>query len=501
MRLTYIGHATLLLEIDGVRVLTDPNFNPRLGSVLPRVSAPGIALRELPKLDAVLLTHAHADHLSFNALNALPRDIPLFTPPAVQRWLTRKGYRHAVPIAPGEEVTVQGLTLRAAAARHLGNRYVVDRWRAATNMYLLESPNWSAFFAGARPAEAGEFTRRAVLNGQIDLLQAEAIGDLIDASSQRARRAAVDQLDGGLSRRVLALRDALIELEALIAYDIDFPEEDDGPISAERVLRKADETIAQLDALLSTARAGELVRAGALVVIAGAPNAGKSSLFNALLGRRRAIVTDVPGTTRDALEAVLDAGRWPLRLVDTAGLRETLDVVERIGVEVSEEYLAKADVVLACGESTAAVEHAIQVIEPLTTTPIVAVRTKSDIADPADAEPIAMTHGAHVVVATSAESGTGLDALIAAIEQVLDESAAAPALDIPLLTHERHRQAITHALGELAAFRDGWAAGVLPAPVAAVHLREGVQVLEELVGSVDVEDVLGRVFSRFCVGK
>ena len=148
MRLTYIGHATLLLEIDGMRVLTDPNFNPRLGSVLPRVSAPGIALRELPKLDAVLLTHAHADHLSFNALNALPRDIPLFTPPAVQRWLTRKGYRHAVPIAPGEEVTVQGLTLRAAAARHLGNRYVVDRWRAATNMYLLESPNWSAFFAG-----------------------------------------------------------------------------------------------------------------------------------------------------------------------------------------------------------------------------------------------------------------------------------------------------------------------------------------------------------------
>ena len=355
--------------------------------------------------------------------------------------------------------------------------------------------------AGARPAEAGEFTRRAVLNGQIDLLQAEAIGDLIDASSQRARRAAVDQLDGGLSRRVLALRDALIELEALIAYDIDFPEEDDGPISAERVLRKADETIAQLDALLSTARAGELVRAGALVVIAGAPNAGKSSLFNALLGRRRAIVTDVPGTTRDALEAVLDAGRWPLRLVDTAGLRETLDVVERIGVEVSEEYLAKADVVLACGESTAAVEHAIQVIEPLTTTPIVAVRTKSDIADPADAEPIAMTHGAHVVVATSAESGTGLDALIAAVEQVLDESAAAPAVDIPLLTHERHRQAITHARGELAAFRDGWAAGVLPAPVAAVHLREGVQVLEELVGSVDVEEVLGRVFSRFCVGK
>lgn len=148
MRLTYIGHATLLLEIDGVRVLTDPNFEPRLGRFLPRVSAPGIAIDALPPLDALLLTHAHADHLSFEALDALPRDIPLFAPPAVQRWLVKKGYRHAVPVAPGEETSFGGVTLRAAAARHSGNRYGFDRWRAATNMYLLESPHWSCFFAG-----------------------------------------------------------------------------------------------------------------------------------------------------------------------------------------------------------------------------------------------------------------------------------------------------------------------------------------------------------------
>lgn len=360
--------------------------------------------------------------------------------------------------------------------------------------------------AGARPAERGEFTRRAVLNGQVDLIQAEAIGDLIDAQSQGARRAAVEQLDGGLSRRVLALRDALIQLEALIAYDIDFPEEDDGPVGAERVLRTADETLARLDALLATARAGELVRAGALVVIAGAPNAGKSSLFNALLGRRRAIVTEIPGTTRDALEAVLDGGRWPLRLVDTAGLRDTADVVERIGVEVSEEYLAKADVVLACGDSAATLAHAIEVVAPLTRAPLIAVRTKADV----DAAGVSATtateanapeRGAHATVHTSAEVGTGLDALVAAIETALDDSAGAPSADMPLLTHERHRHAIARARAELAAFRDGWAAGALPAPVAAVHLREGVQVLEELVGTVDVEDVLGRVFSTFCVGK
>jgi L-ascorbate metabolism protein UlaG (beta-lactamase superfamily) len=149
VQITFIGHATLLLAIDEVRILTDPNFESKLGRILPRVTAPGIALHELPKLDALLLTHAHADHLSFKSLDALPRDIPLFAPPAVARWLTQKGYPHAVPIAPGDRMAVSGnLHLHAAAATHLGNRYGFDRWRSATNMYLLESPKESVFFAG-----------------------------------------------------------------------------------------------------------------------------------------------------------------------------------------------------------------------------------------------------------------------------------------------------------------------------------------------------------------
>jgi len=148
MRITYIGHATLLIEIEGRRILTDPNFDSRLGRVLRRVSDPGIALEMLPKLDALLLTHAHADHLSFESLRRLPRDIPLYAPPSIATWLARLGFSHAVPLAPGGEERVGDVSIFAAAACHVGSRYAVDRWRQSANMYLLQSPTRAAFFAG-----------------------------------------------------------------------------------------------------------------------------------------------------------------------------------------------------------------------------------------------------------------------------------------------------------------------------------------------------------------
>jgi L-ascorbate metabolism protein UlaG (beta-lactamase superfamily) len=148
MRVTYIGHATLLIEVGGKCLLTDPNFDPTLGKFLPRVSAPGIAIDALPKLDAILLTHAHADHLSFNSLDALPDDIPLFAPPIIAKWLGKQGYRHAVGVAAGDAVELDGVIIRAAAATHKGNRYGVDRWRSATNMYLIDTNQISCFFAG-----------------------------------------------------------------------------------------------------------------------------------------------------------------------------------------------------------------------------------------------------------------------------------------------------------------------------------------------------------------
>ena len=148
LRVTYIGHATLLIEVGGKKILTDPNFDPALGRLLPRVSAPGIALAALPKLDAILVTHAHADHLSFDSLDALPDDIPLFAPPVIARWLDKQGYSHAVPVAPGEETELNGVKIRAASAEHKGNRYGVDRWRSAANMYLIDTNKVSCFFAG-----------------------------------------------------------------------------------------------------------------------------------------------------------------------------------------------------------------------------------------------------------------------------------------------------------------------------------------------------------------
>lgn len=350
--------------------------------------------------------------------------------------------------------------------------------------------------SGARQAFAGEFTRRAVLNGKLDILQAEAIGDLIDARSHAMRRAALAQLDGGLSRRLLALREDLIGLEALIAYDIDFPEEDDGPVPGERIDRATQSLGEALEKLLATGSVGELIREGAVVVIAGAPNVGKSSLFNALVGKSRAIVTEIPGTTRDAIEALIGGGTWPLRLVDTAGLRSTDDRVERMGIEVSERYLSEAHVVLACADDASKLDETVKLVGARSSAPVIAVRTKSDLVSPSD-----NTARPEGTVSVSAETGTGLQELISAIEGALRTTQGEISPDLPMLTSARHRQAVAVAQLELLEFQRAWREEKLPATVAAVHLRAAVGALEELVGVIDVEDVFDRVFSSFCVGK
>jgi len=351
--------------------------------------------------------------------------------------------------------------------------------------------------AGARPADPGEFTRRAVLNGRMDLVQAEAVADLIDARTTAMQRQALAQLDGGLSRRLLALRDDVIHLEALIAYDIDFPEEDDGPIAPSRIKNAAASLRDALRALIDTAPQAAVLRDGVLVVIAGPPNAGKSSLFNALLGESRALVTPIAGTTRDAIEAVLDRAPLPLRFVDTAGLRDTDDEIERLGIEVSARYLAQAQIVLACGSHTDEIVATRYAIAQRTAGTVISVYTKADLYAPEDDGE---------VMRVSAETGQGLHALLVAIDRAAAANSGVnaqslPADDAVLVTRERHRAGLASAHDELTEFLTVWESGALPAPVAAVHLYAARESLSDLIGIVDTEDVLDRVFRDFCIGK
>jgi tRNA modification GTPase len=341
--------------------------------------------------------------------------------------------------------------------------------------------------AGARPAAPGEFTRRAVLNGKMDLLQAEATADLIDAGSPAQRRRALQQLERGLSDRLAALRAEILELEALMAYDIDFPEEDEGPVSPDRVRRAWCVVRDRVADLLKTAPEGERLREGALLVIAGRPNAGKSSLFNALLGTARAIVTEIPGTTRDAIEAHAVIEGFPFRIVDTAGLRDSDERIERLGIEVSRKYLAAADLVLFCeeAEDPSRAEFLAHVHAP-----VVVVRTKSDRPS---ARPPA---GPSVSVVT----GQGLAELRRQLAEVAFGRLLALGDVEPVVTRARHRAALERAVVELDSFWGARETGV-DAAAAATHLRAAVGALDDLIGAVTPEDVLDRVFATFCVGK
>jgi tRNA modification GTPase len=357
--------------------------------------------------------------------------------------------------------------------------------------------------AGARAAEPGEFTRRAYLNGRMDLIQAEAVGDLITGTSPMARRAALHQLDRGLSRRIAELRESLIGLEALLVHHLDFPEEDEAPVPVARIAETADHVAERLQALLATAPEGELLREGALTVLAGRPNSGKSSLFNALLGQERAIVTDLPGTTRDALEASVSLGGYPFRLVDTAGLRESDDRVERLGIEVARRYLAVADLLVLCVEGPRPLgSDEMRFVEEWSGRPIVIAHTKADLDEPGRnaRNGDGAVGEAAAVVHVSALTGTGLDELRRELAGLAYRGIAASAPDAPVLTRARHAAAVSVALDEVRAFAASLRAGIGP-EVAAAHLRPAESALEEVLGVITPDQVLDRLFAEFCIGK
>lgn len=374
--------------------------------------------------------------------------------------------------------------------------------------------------AGARQAEAGEFTRRAYLHGKLDLVQAEAIADLIEARSAAFHRAAILQVERGLSARVGQLREALIGVEALLAHHVDFPEEDDAPVGLDEVIRRTEDVVEAMDAMLATAPEGEMLREGALVVLAGPPNAGKSSLYNALLGEERAIVTELPGTTRDALEASVQIRGYPFRFVDTAGLRDTTERIEAMGIEVAWRHLSRADAVLLCVPHGEVVDADVEDwIARLSDRPVVLLRTKADLSGHdegvgpeakagKDGDGGAIERGtagdgvSSVVdeIEVSVRSGEGLSALMDALPDVCFSSLVARPDDAPVLTRARQSRALRAARDEVEAFRSGLEEG-LPAEVASTHLRSAESALEELLGVVTVDDVLDVVFRDFCIGK
>jgi len=338
---------------------------------------------------------------------------------------------------------------------------------------------------GARPAEPGEFTRRALMNGKMDLAEVEGLADLIDAETEWQRRAALRQTEGVLGRQAAIWRSALIEAAALLEAEIDFPEEEDVPgASGRRAGEILAPVLAGLKSELAAAIIGERLREGVTVVIAGPPNAGKSTLLNALARRDVAIVSPFAGTTRDIIELHIDLGGCPVTLIDTAGLRESSDAVEQIGVFRAREKAKAADLILWLSEAIEPVPPGVQGGE------VWPVFTKCDLLSP-DEKP-SLDQG----VWLSAETGKNIDVLIKRMEDFA--RAAVGGGHAGLIARERHSKAFEAAAQALERVSTNPEA---PTELLAEDLRVAMFSLQRLTGAVDVEDILGEIFSRFCIGK
>ncbi len=352
-----------------------------------------------------------------------------------------------------------------------------------------------------RLAEPGEFTRRAFLNGKLDLAQAEAVADLIDASTEAAARSAGRALAGALSGEVGELRDALIQLRMLVEATLDFPEEEIDFLQAADALGKLRRLMARLDALLERSRQGAILREGIKVVLAGQPNVGKSSLLNALAGAELAIVTAIPGTTRDKLSQTIQIEGVPLHISDTAGLRDTQDEVERIGVARSWDAIADADVVLFLHDLTrigqpdyesedADIRARLVDVDPAR---VLQIFNKADA--PGRSGAPTLPDGA---LTLSAKTGAGLDALRQRLLQQVGWHAVPEGL---FIARERHVQALRRTREHVDLALQQAAATPAALDLMAEELRMAHEALGEITGAFSADDLLGEIFSRFCIGK
>ncbi|WP_461831502.1 tRNA uridine-5-carboxymethylaminomethyl(34) synthesis GTPase MnmE [Aquifex sp.] len=349
--------------------------------------------------------------------------------------------------------------------------------------------------AGARLAEPGEFTKRAFLNGKMDLTQAEAVAELISAKTELARKVALRQLHGELSRYIKPLRDSLLELMAYVEADIEFAEEDIPTLTKEQVLEMVDRVIKGIDILLKTAKTGRAIREGIKLALVGKPNVGKSSLFNALLKEERAIVTDIAGTTRDYIEETLNLKGVPVRLVDTAGIRNTNDPVEKIGVERSRKKIEEADLILFVVDvSEELTEEDFKIYEEIKDKPHIIVANKVDKGIKANLE----IFGEENIIKVSALKGVGIEELS---EKILNHVGVNLGENYNVYISLRHEALLKKAKGTLERFMKEYKERDISPEIVMLDIREAANYLGEILGDISTEDVLGKIFSNFCIGK
>ncbi|MGH7768412.1 MAG: tRNA uridine-5-carboxymethylaminomethyl(34) synthesis GTPase MnmE, partial [Candidatus Binatia bacterium] len=347
-------------------------------------------------------------------------------------------------------------------------------------------------------AEPGEFTKRAFLNGRVDLAQAEAVLDLIQARTETGLKLAAEQMHGGLSRWVTELREELLDILAQVEAGIDFPEEDIELLQKEEFVAKIDGLRRKISEIVASYEWGKLFREGAKVCIAGRPNVGKSSLLNALLGTERVIVTPVPGTTRDVIEESINLGGLPVVLWDTAGLRDTDHPVEKIGVEFSRRYIEAADATMLVldGASTHCTEDE-SILRAVRGKKGLVVVNKNDLPQQLDRSWLAEVAPDKATVSISAKEGRGVDKLKDTLRELLLDMPLEPAVT---LTNLRHKTALEKSIAALDSAAKAIHAGASP-DLVMVELAEAKDGLAEVVGDIYHDDILERVFKKFCIGK
>ena len=364
-------------------------------------------------------------------------------------------------------------------------------------IYITRQVLRAVLDSGAVPAQAGEFTKRAFLNGKIDLTEAEAVIDIITAKSKSAARAALFVKDGALRKKIDGIKEELLTITAHLSAWADYPEEDIADVTDDMISDTCDNSIEVLQKLLDTYDSGQAVKQGIDTVIAGRPNVGKSTLMNLLSGYEKSIVTDIPGTTRDIVEDTVLVGDVILRLSDTAGLRDTDDKVEKIGVDRARKRLEQCGLLLAVFDNSRELdEEDLNLIELSENVPCIAIVNKTDLDNKADISKI--KDRINKIIYISASSGEGRDELVKAVEEIAGTANLNPSEGI--LSNERQRSAVSNALKSVKEAKTALDLG-MTFDAVTVSLEDAISELLELTGEKTSDEVVDRVFHNFCVGK